>query len=148
IKMSGADNPIETTGARKTPAPNDAYAVLHNRDLLLYLIGRLIATIGQQMVAMAVGWEIYERTHNGPNGALALALVGLTQVVPMLLLTLPAGHVADNFNRKRIIVVATLVVSVSSLGLTLVSARQAPLPWIYLCLIVSGSARTFLWAAS
>jgi MFS family permease len=137
-----------STASSPETSGDSAYAVLRNRDLRLYLIARLIATIGQQMVVMAIGWEIYERTHQGPYAALALALVGLTQVVPMLLLTLPAGHMADNYDRKKIIISMTLVVFCASMGLTLVSATHAPVPLIYLCLFVGGAARTFLWAAS
>ena len=73
------------------------YAVLKNRDLRLYLVGRFVAALGQQMMAMAIGWELYHRTHS----ALALGIVGLTQIVPMIALTLPAGHIADNYNRKE-----------------------------------------------
>ena len=125
-------------------AVHDPYAVLRNRDLLLYLIGRFVASLGQQMLTVAVGWEIYERTHS----ALALGLVGLTQMGPMLLFTLPAGHVADNYNRKRIILLMTLVIAAASAGLTVISAMNAPVFWIYFCLFVAGTARTFLWPAS
>src|SRR5215207_1061102 len=103
------DNPGSAPEVR---GPNDPYAVLHNRDFLLYLIGRLIATLGQQMFVMALGWELYERT----NSAFALGLVGLTQVVPMVLFTLPAGHFADNYDRKRIIVLTTILVATANLG--------------------------------
>src|SRR5256714_7905681 len=84
----------------------DPYAVLRNRDFLLYLVGRFVASLGQQMLTVAVGWELYERTHS----PLALGLVGLTQMVPMIVFTLPAGHVADNYDRKRIIVLMTLAI--------------------------------------
>jgi len=130
-----------------SPAPHlkpDAYAVLRNRDLRVYLTGRLIAIIGQQMFAMALGWEIYERTRS----ALALGFVGLTQVIPMLVCTLPAGHFADLYNRKRIIVLTTLILAAVNLALAGISAAQAPVLLIYLCLIVTGMAKTFLWAAS
>jgi len=122
----------------------DPYAVLRNRDFLFYLVGRFIASLGQQMLTVAVGWQLYERTHS----PLALGLVGLTQMGPMILFTLPAGHVADNYNRKRIIILMTLVIACASLGLTLVSAFGAAVPWIYFCLFVAGTARTFLWPAS
>lgn len=122
----------------------DAYEVLRNRDFLLYLIGRFIASLGQQMLTVAVGWELYDRTHS----ALALSLVGLTQMLPMILFTLPAGHVADNFNRKRVIVLMTFVLACASLGLALISRRGADVFWIYLCLLAAGVARTFLWPAS
>ncbi len=123
---------------------HDPYAVLRNRDLLLYLIGRFIASLGQAMLTVAVLWELYERTHS----ALNLGLVGLTQMAPMLLFTLPAGHVADNHDRKRIMVLMTFIIACASLGLTLISARQAGVSWIYFCLFAAGTARTFLWPAS
>src|SRR6266481_4993318 len=120
-------------------AAPDPYAVLRNRDFLLYLIARFLASLGQQMLTVAVGWELYERTHS----ALALGLVGLAQLVPMFLFTLPAGHLADQLDRKRIIVAMTGLMALASLGLTLVSAWRAPTIWIYLCLFTAGSARTF-----
>ena len=134
-----------------TPAPApavsgriDPYAVLRNRDFIQYLVGRLIAAFGQQMLTVAVGWELYERTHS----ALNLGYVGLTQMIPMVLCTLPAGHVADNYERKRVIIAMISVIALASLGLTLISAFHAPVVWIYVCLFVSGTARTFLWPAS
>src|SRR5260370_26077369 len=127
-----------------TAVANDPYAVLRNRDLLLYLTGRFVASLGQQMLTVAVGWELYERT----NSALALGLVGLTQMVPMVLFTLPAGHVADNYDRKRIILAMTFVIACASLGLTVISSQNADVFWIYFCLFASGTARTFLWPAS
>jgi MFS family permease len=145
--MSNADTPIE-------PATG-AYSVLRNRDFLFYLIGRFVANVGQQMFVMAVGWEIYYRT----GSALALGFVGLTQVVPMIFLTLPAGHVADNYNRKRIVEIMTVVVMFANIALATVSAffkletpgtmglTSAPVLLTYLCLIVTGAARTFLWAS-
>src|SRR6266487_1610234 len=135
------DTPATASLAGQT---SDPYAVLRNRDFVLYLISRFVASFGQQMLTVAVGWELYERTHS----ALALGLVGLAQMIPMILFTLPAGHLADNLNRKRIIMAMTLLMAVSSLGLTLVSAFQAHTIWIYVCLFTAGSARTFLWPAS
>lgn len=138
--MSGANEPGEQSGGGR----RDPYAVLRNRDLRLYFIARLVAIIGQQMFATALGWEIYDRT----SSAWMLGLVGLTQVVPMILCTLPAGHLADVHNRKRIIVTMTLIVAAANLGLSVISAVRAPVLLIYLCLVVTGTARTFLGAAS
>src|SRR5678815_1630952 len=131
----------DLAGAATATGP---YAVLQNRDFLLYLIGRFIASFGQQMLTVAVGWELYEQTHS----ALALGLVGLTNVVPMFLFTLPAGHFADNHDRKRIIVWMTGVMALASVGLALGSVLQASGPWIYAALFVAATARTFLWPAS
>ncbi|HYG21532.1 MAG TPA: MFS transporter [Verrucomicrobiae bacterium] len=120
------------------------YAVLRNRDFILYLVGRFFASIGQQMLIFSVGWELYERTH----APLALGFVGLAFMIPMVALTLPAGHVADSFNRKRIIISMATVLSFASLGLAVISWLQAPVMWVYACLFVIAGARTFLWPAS
>ena len=56
---------------------------------------------GRLMLAVAVEWEIYARTHS----ATALGLVGLAIAVPVVTLSLPAGHLADRFSRKHIILV-------------------------------------------
>jgi MFS family permease len=125
-------------------APTDHYAVFRIRDFRLYLTGRLFAVLGQQMVTVAVGWELYERTHS----PLALGLVGLAEMIAMVLCTLPAGHLADNLNRKRIILSALLLNCAASLGLALISWQHAPVGWIYACLFTIATARTFLWPAS
>ena len=136
--------PPDSAGTPPPTAARDPYAVLRNRDVALYLMGRLVASLGQQMLTVAVGWELYERTHS----ALALGLVGLTQMAPMVLFTLPAGHVADNHDRKRIIMLMSLILACASLGLSLISALGAHVFWTYFCLFAAGTARTFLWPAS
>ena len=121
-----------------------AYSVLRNADFFRYLIGRFVASLGQQMLVVAIDWELYQRTHS----ALSLAFVGLSIMIPMILCTIPAGHFADTFSRKKIILITTLVLAVVSVGLTLISYIAAPVFWIYICLTVLGAARTFLWPAS
>jgi len=118
--------------------------VLQHRDFSLYLAARFIAALGQQMLTVAVGWELYERTHL----SLALGMVGLTQMVPMVLLILPAGHVADNYERKRTILGMVFLATLSSTGLALISALDGHVLWTYGCLFAAGVARTFLWPAS
>jgi MFS family permease len=124
-----------------TPSP---YAILRNWDFLYYLTGRFVASFGQQMLTVAVGWEIYERTHS----SFLLGMVGLTAFVPMVLMTLPAGHVADTRERKRVIISMQAVLTCTSIGLALISWRQAPVAWMFICLFLAGVARTFLWSAS
>ena len=126
------------------PVVEHSYAVFRNADFVRYLIGRFVASLGQQMLVVAIDWELYERT----GSALPLAFVGLTQMVPMILFTLPAGHLADTYDRKKIIFISTLTLSAASLGLTLSSVFAAPLGCIYFFLFMLGAARTFLWPAS
>ncbi len=128
-----------------TPAaPHDRYAVLRIRDFQLYLAGRFLAQMGGQMVAMAVTWELYERT----GSKLLLGYVGLVQIVPLVFLFLPAGHIADQQDRRLIIVWTELLLALGSLGLALVSWWQAPVGWVFACLMLSAVGRTFLWPAS
>src|ERR1700722_212453 len=100
------DEPVKKTTApappKKSGAPEEsAYAVLRNANFTRYLIGRFVASLGQQMLVVAIDWELYQRTHS----ALPLALVGLSVMLPMILFTVPAGHFADTFNRRRIILI-------------------------------------------
>jgi MFS family permease len=74
-------------------------AVLKNRDFKLYLASRFCASIATQMVIMAVGWQVYHIT----GRVLDLGLIGLSQFLPFLCLVLFAGHVADQFDRRLII---------------------------------------------
>jgi MFS family permease len=60
---------------------------------------RLLGTVAGLMISVAVGWEVYERTHD----PLALGLVGLFQFLPAILLSLVTGHVADRFDRRRVV---------------------------------------------
>ncbi|MDA3913470.1 MFS transporter [Oleiagrimonas sp.] len=66
---------------------------------------RLASGFGFQMLSVAVGWQIYALT----GSAFDLGLVGLVQFVPSLLMALPAGHVADQFDRRRIVVVCQIL---------------------------------------
>ncbi|MBU6409872.1 MAG: MFS transporter [Verrucomicrobia bacterium] len=127
-----------------TASGEGAYAVLRNANFFRYLIGRFVAALGQQMLVAAIDWELFQRT----GSPLALAFVGLSLMAPMLLCTLPAGHVADTFNRKTIILASTLVLAAASLGLMIVSALLLNVGWIYFFLVIIGVARTFLWPAS
>jgi MFS family permease len=135
-----------STISKPPPAASsaDRYAVLRIRDFRLYLCGRFIASLGQQMLGMAVGWELYERTHS----SLALGMVGLAQITPMLLLTLAAGHLADQRERRSIILGSELLTVAGCAGLTLVSLHHFPVVWTYLFLLIGGVARAFLWPAS
>lgn len=142
--MNGSGTLPESADPPDLEPAKNPYAVLKNRDFLLYLSGRFIASFGQQMLAVTVGWEIYERTHS----KLALGFVGFVQMVPMFLFIFPAGHVADNYNRKKVIIWMQLLFGAACAGLALVSAIRADVIWMYGCLFVMGAARTYVWPAS
>jgi MFS family permease len=118
---------------------HDPYAALRNRDFRLLLTGRFITSFGNEMLSFAIGWELWLRTHQ----AFVLGMVGLVQVIPVILLSLPAGHVADQYNRKRIVVITELFLALCVLGLGWLSYTQGPLYWIYALLLGIGIARAF-----
>jgi MFS family permease len=137
--MSAAERPDSSDTARPAAARHDPYAALRLRDFRLLLAGTFLAVIAQQMVGVAVGWELYERT----SAPLALGLVGLVQVVPVVLLALPAGHIADRLDRKWIVVATMLLLALCAVGLALLSFDRGPLLLIYICLLFIGIARAF-----
>ncbi len=118
---------------------HDPYAALRVRDFRLLLIGRFITSFGNEMLSFAIGWELWLRTHQ----AFALGLVGLVQVVPVILLSLPAGHVADQYNRKRIVLIAELFLTFCVLGLAWLSYSAGSLVLVYALLLGIGIARAF-----
>jgi MFS family permease len=140
-------NQSESPDNSAAPAPvagESAYALFRNRDFSLYLIGRFIAVFGFQMLSAAVDWDIYHRTYS----ALALGFVGLSQMISIVLCTLPAGYIADNFNRKRVILLMNFLIALGASALALVSGLKAPVIGIYVCLAALGAARTVLWPAN
>ena len=131
--------PLPAIEERRSP-----YLALQFVDFRLLLIGTFMASMGEQMINVAIGWELYNRT----GSALVLGLVGLAQVTPILLFSLPAGHIADRYNRKRIMLIALGVVALSALGLTLLSLTHGSLLLIYACLFCIGMATAFYGPAS
>jgi MFS family permease len=80
---------------------NEPYAAWRIPDFRNLLLGRLIFLMGTQAQAMALGWEIYVRT----DDPFSLGLVALVKGIPMILFTLPAGVMADRFNRRKIMMI-------------------------------------------
>ncbi|MHB8595667.1 MAG: MFS transporter [Ktedonobacteraceae bacterium] len=115
------------------------YRALQFGDFRLLFIGTFIASLGEQMINVAIGWELYERT----DSALVLGGVGLVLVIPIILLSLPAGHLADRFNRKVIVIVTQVLIALGSLGLTILSYTSGSLVLIYICLLLIGAAVAF-----
>jgi MFS family permease len=89
--------------------------LLAHRQFLFFWAARLLATLSQQMLMVAVGWQMYDLT----GSAWDLGLVGLFQFVPALLLTLPAGHLIDKLRRGRIFSICVLAQGVVALLLGL-----------------------------
>src|SRR5277367_5837465 len=104
-----------TDASSPAPAQRDAYAAFRSPDYRSYAISSFVANLGRQMLGVALGYEIFLRTHS----AMALGFVGLMGALPIIFLSIPAGITADRFDRKTIILVTQLVTSLTSVGLTL-----------------------------
>ncbi|WP_240420916.1 MFS transporter [Paenibacillus periandrae] len=70
-----------------------------------FWISRTLSSTSFQMLSVAIGWQMYDLTHD----AFSLGFVGLAQFVPMVLLTLVVGHVADRFDRRKIVFFCQIV---------------------------------------
>jgi MFS family permease len=143
-----SDEAISTTSIG---SPNEvdnthraSYGSLQFRDFRLLLIGVFLTMFARQMITVAIGWELYERT----GSALILGGVGLAQVIPLIVLFLPSGYVADRYSRKHIIMLSQTVLALASLGLAVLSYQQGSLWLIYACLVAMGSAQSFSQPAS
>lgn len=117
----------------------DTFAALRVRDFRVLIIGRMIAQLGEQTVSVAVGWELYKRT----NDPLALGMVGLVQIIPVLLLSLPGGYIADRYSRKWVTLISQVVLIVCALLLAVISLTEGSLPVLYGLLAIIGAARAF-----
>ncbi len=115
-----------------------AYAAFRTRDYRFLLAGNFLWVLGSQMLSIVVGWDLYQSTHS----PLALGNVGLVQVIPVLLLTFAAGHVADRYDRRRTLIMAQTVVAATGFILAFAGSWRG-VTLIYSCLFVSAVARTF-----
>ena len=104
--------------------------VLQERDYSRLLASSIAYGFGREMVFVAVGWQVYDISRN----PLHLGLIGLAEFLPLLLLALPAGAIADRFSRKRVYLVSLGVDAAITAGLLLVSVSGADSLWPFLAL--------------
>jgi MFS family permease len=115
-------------------------SALSFRDFRFFLAMRLPSALAVQMQSVAVGWQVYDVSHR----PLALGLVGLAQFLPVFGFAIIAGHVADRFNRRRILTACIGLQLLCSLLLLaiMVSGTRDVRP-IYAVLVLFGTARAF-----
>jgi MFS family permease len=120
--------------------PASRLAILRDRDLRRYLSARFLVGVASQVQSVAVGWQVFELTRN----PLDLGLVGLAQFLPFVVLILPAGHVADVFDRRRVQLLTYALLTVTAaalLAVTVVGVTDiAP---ILVIMLLAGVARAF-----
>lgn len=120
-------------------------AAFLSRDFLLYQLARVVVIIGAEAQALAVSWQVYQITHR----AIDLGYTGLVLFLPGLLFILPAGHVADRFDRRQVILVCYALQAICSFFLFRFAWTGIHQVWpIFTMLFLIGTGRAFSGPAS
>jgi MFS family permease len=137
--------------ADSSPA-HDPYAALRIPDFRRLVSARTLLTVATRIQGLVVSWQIYHLTNN----PLALGLIGLSEAIPSIVVSLYAGYVADSMRRKNIVVVALAVLVLCAAALAgfaspygihwLAKDSLYTLP-LYGVIFVSGLARGFMGPA-
>lgn len=122
----------EQTAVVTVPIPVSAGSVEPRpHDLRLYLSVRFSSTLGTQIQSVAVGWQVYDMTRD----PVALGYVGLCIFLPMLLLVLPAGDLADRIDRRMMLVSSYVVQVAASALLLLLTVTGVKAMWAFYSVI-------------
>jgi MFS family permease len=123
--------------------PTTSTFPLRNRRFLMLIAFRIQIVLAYQIIAVVVGWHIYELTHD----PLSLGLIGLAEVTPYFCCTLFAGYAVDHYSRRMFGVLASLVTCLNALVLaatTTVIVQDNQSVWIYGSIACVGVARAFI----
>ena len=127
-------------------------ALLRQRDFVIFWSTRFISTLGVQIQAVALGWQVYalaRMTESVGKSAFLVSMIGLAQFVPLLLLTLTAGETADRHDRRTIVGVTLLIDAISTSVLCVLAVRGETALWpIFAVAVAFGASRAFLSPAS
>ena len=102
---------------------SDAFASLQIGGFRMFLSARVLTTVGILMQQTVIGWQVYELT----GDKLALGLIGLSEAIPFILTTFYSGYASDRFNRKKLLLIFTLLLAVGMGLMSWVSQGKAPL---------------------
>jgi hypothetical protein len=119
---------------------HDPYAALRIVDYRRLMVACVASSIGGEIQAVAIGWELYERTRS----ATVLGLIGLVQLLPVYLLALPSGHAADRYSRTRLFVIAEALLALAAAGMAVLSFAGGPVWAFYACLALTGTGQALL----
>lgn len=113
--------------------------LLRNRSLVRLLVGEFVSSIGDWLYLVALLIVVYERSQS----AAVLGLVGAARVAPYILLSVPAGIVADRYDRRMILLITDLARGVLMVGLVWVVAVDGPLALIVALALLAACFSTF-----
>jgi MFS family permease len=131
----------------ETAPRSETAALLQQRSYILFLFGRFLATLAVQVQATTIAWQIYalarQQGADIKEASFTLSMIGLIQFLPVLILTLPAGQLADHHNRRNIMVWTLLADLVSTTILALLGFLN-PIIWpIFVIAAAFGCSRAF-----
>jgi MFS family permease len=118
---------------------HDPYAALRQSGYRRLLAGNLFGSVASQMKTMAVGWELYRRT----GSLYLLGVMGLVQFAPVVVLSLPAGQIADRYSRKGLLLAAQGLMGTGYACLAGLSHFEGPVGLIFACLLLIGIGQAF-----
>jgi MFS family permease len=102
--------------------------------IVRFVTARALNSFGRSVINATVGWEIYERT----SSTVAIAMIGMVQVLPVVILFIPAGSLVDRSDRRFLTTIAAMLTGGVGIGLAVASATGAPVLFYYACLFVQG----------
>jgi len=111
---------------------HDPYAAWRHRDYRLFSMSWLALAMAGQIEMIVVGIHIYDRT----SDPLSLGWIGLVRALPVMLLAIAGGQLADRFNRRIILVLTLALGAFATAGLTVLAWRDAPIHWFYAFLLL------------
>jgi len=144
----GKPSPTSAMPASSTAPANSpvrGLAAFASRDFRLYQMARMAVIIGAEAQTVAVAWQVYSITHR----ALDLGYTGLALFLPGLFFLLPAGHAADRYDRRQIILLCyalQILCTGALLAIAVTGMRNVHL--IYAVLFLIGTGRSFSGPAS
>lgn len=133
------------SGKPSASGPANGLAAFASRDFRLYQMARMAVIVGAEAQTVAVAWQVYSITHR----ALDLGYTGLALFLPGLFFLLPAGHVADRYDRRQIILLCyglQIFCTGALLAIAVMGVRNVHL--IYAVLFLIGTGRSFSGPAS
>lgn len=118
----------------------EATSLLRHRPFLAFWLARVCTASAFQMITVAIGWHIYQLTHN----VLDLGLVGLVEFLPRVIFMLHTGHVADRYDRRRIASICQIGQGLVAVALVVgASTDSVTREMIFVMAFLLGTARAF-----
>jgi MFS family permease len=116
------------------------WQVLQQRDFGLFWLSLLFSAVGTQISTVAVAWQVYEIT----NSPFQLGLTGLFRALPVMILSLPGGVLADRMDRRKLLIITQSLAALLALALGLLTSTGEIRVWhIYAVTFLSGAVGIF-----